>query len=158
MNKNIIAIAVIICFIGLHHWVWLIRKRHQKNKQIKIPIPWDTGSNQKLLQTSSLGQKFPENSFELKQAYDALSNDRKIIENYLILRNSLKTKSFFGGRYSSNTIMFQTLMKQSPNFAGYQVNSIVSIRVKMQSKIRKIYLEISIEIINLGIEFTSSKT
>ena len=94
MNKNIIAIAVASLgfIIGLGLLGSAIKNRNKSENTISV-----TGLGTKKF-TSDLitwSGNFSRNSFELKQAYDALSNDRKIIENYLISKGIPKNEIVF---------------------------------------------------------------
>ncbi len=156
MNKNIIAIAIASLgfVIGLALLGNAIKNRNKSENTISV-----TGLGSKKF-TSDLitwSGNFSRNSFELKSAYDQLANDRKVIENYMISKGIPKNEIVF----SAVDIQKQYSYTNDGNgnshqtFAGYQLSQKVSLESKDVSKIENLSRNIT-EIINLGIEFTSS--
>ena len=157
MNKNIIAIAVASLgfIIGLGLLGSAIKNRNKSENTISV-----TGLGTKKF-TSDLitwSGNFSGNSFELKQAYDALSNDRKIIENYLISKGIPKNEIVFSAVDIQKQYNYVSDANGSSHqtFAGYQLTQSVSLESKDVAKIENLSRNIT-EIINLGIEFTSSR-
>lgn len=156
MNKNIIAvgIAALGFVVGLGFLGSAIKNRNQSDHIISV-----TGLGSKNF-TSDLitwSGNFSRNSFELKEAYDQLAKDKKIIEDYLVSKGIPKAEIVF----SAVDIQKQYNYADDANgrshqtFAGYQLSQSVSIESKEVSKIENLSRNIT-EIINLGIEFTSS--
>ena len=101
---------------------------------------------------------FSKNSFELKTAYDALAVDRKVIYDYLKSKGVKENEMVFSAvdiqkQFRSFTDSNGTY--QQGEFAGYNLTQSVSIQSKEVGKIESIARNIT-EIINRGIEFTSS--
>ena len=148
MNKNIIAIAIASLgfVIGLGILGNAIKNRNKSENTISV-----TGLGTKKF-TSDLitwNGSFSRNDFELKTAYDELLNDRKVIENYLIVFSAVDIQKQFNYVSDSNGSSHQT-------FAGYQLTQSISLESKDVAKIENLSRNIT-EIINLGIVFTSSK-
>lgn len=156
MNKNIIAIAIASLgfVIGLALLGSAIKNRNKSENTISVT---GLGIKQFTSDLITWSGNFSRNSFELKVAYDDLANDRKIIENYLLSKGINKNEIVFSAvdiqkQYSysndSNGTSHQT-------FSGYQLSQSVSIESKDVEKIENLSRNIT-EIINFGIEFTSS--
>ncbi len=156
MNKNIIAIAIAALgfIIGLAFLGNAIKNRNKSENTISV-----TGLGTKKFTSDLINWSgtFSRNSFELKSAYDQLANDKKIIENYLTSKGIPKKEIVFSAvdiqkqfNYGSdaNGRSIQT-------FSGYQLSQTISIDSKDVAKIENLSRNIT-EIINLGIEFTSS--
>ena len=157
MNRNIIAIAIaslgfVIGFALLGN---AIKNRNKSENTISV-----TGLGTKKF-TSDLiawSGNFSRNSFELKSAYDELANDKKIIENYLISKGIPKNEMVFSAVDIQKQFRNYTDSNgnyQQGEFAGYNLTQNVSIKSKEVAKIENISRNIT-EIINRGIEFTSS--
>ena len=136
MNKNIIAIAVASLgfIIGLGLLGSAIKNRNKSENTISV-----TGLGTKKF-TSDLitwSGNFSRNSFELKQAYDALSNDRKIIENYLISKGIPKNEIVFSAVDIQKQYNYVSDANGSSHqtFAGYQLTQSVSLESKDVAKI-----------------------
>ena len=156
MNRNIIAISIAALgfIIGAALLGSAIKNRNQSQNTISV-----TGLGTKKF-TSDLitwSGNFSRTSLELKSAYDELSNDKRVIENYLtskgipkdqIVFSAVDTQKQFNYGSDANGRSIQT-------FAGYQLSQTVSIDSKDVAKIENLSRNIT-EIINLGIEFTSS--
>ena len=156
MNKNIIAIAIAALgfIIGLAFLGNAIKNRNKSENTISV-----TGLGTKKFTSDLINWSgtFSRNSFELKYAYYQLANDKKIIENYLTSKGIPKNEIVFSAvdiqkqfNYGSdaNGRSIQT-------FSGYQLSQTISIDSKDVAKIENLSRNIT-EIINLGIEFTSS--
>ncbi|MBN9313988.1 MAG: SIMPL domain-containing protein [Chryseobacterium sp. 39-10] len=156
MNKNIIAISIASLgfVIGLALLGSAIKNRNKSQDTISV-----TGLGTKKFTSDLIGWSgnFSRNSFELKSAYDQLANDRKVIENYLTSKGIPKNEMVFSAvdiqkqyNYSSDD-----RGRSSQTFAGYQLTQTISIDSKDVAKVENLSRNIT-EIINLGIEFTSS--
>ena len=139
MNKNIIAIAVASLgfIIGLGLLGSAIKNRNKSENTISV-----TGLGTKKF-TSDLitwSGNFSRNSFELKQAYDALSNDRKIIENYLISKGIPKNEIVFSAVDIQKQYNYVSDANGSSHqtFAGYQLTQSVSLESKDVAKIENL--------------------
>ncbi|WP_120488290.1 SIMPL domain-containing protein [Bergeyella cardium] len=156
MNKNIIVIAIAsIGFVsGLAVLGSAVKNRNKAENTISV-----TGLGSKKF-TSDLitwSGNFSRNSYELKEAYDALVNDRKVIEKYLTSQGIKKEELVFSAVNMERLYNYNTDASgySRQTFAGYQLSQSVSIKSKDVSKVEKLSRNIT-EIINLGIEFTSS--
>ncbi len=156
MNKNIIAITVASLgfIIGLGILGSAIKNRNKSENTISVT---GLGTNKFTSDLIAWSGNFSRNSFELKSAYDELANDKKVIENYLVSRGITKDEIIFSAvdiqklyNYGSDSNG-----RSTQTFAGYQLSQSVSIDSKEVSKIENLSRNIT-EIINLGIEFTSS--
>ena len=156
MNKNIIAIAIAALgfIIGLAFLGNAIKNRNKSENTISV-----TGLGTKKFTSDLINWSgtFSRNSFELKSAYDQLANDKKIIENYLTSKGIPKNEIVFSAvdiqkqfNYGSNANG-----RSIQTFSGYQLSQTISIDSKDVAKIENLSRNIT-EIINLGIEFTSS--
>ncbi len=156
MNKNLIAISIASLgfVIGLALLGSAIKNRNKSQDTISV-----TGLGTKKFTSDLIGWSgnFSRNSFELKSAYDQLANDRKVIENYLTSKGIPKNEMVFSAvdiqkqyNYSSDD-----RGRSSQTFAGYQLTQTISIDSKDVAKVENLSRNIT-EIINLGIEFTSS--
>lgn len=101
---------------------------------------------------------FSKNNFDLKSAYDGLASDRKIIADYLKSKGIKDDEIVFSAvdiqkQFRSYTDSNGTY--QQGEFSGYNLSQNVSIQSKEVSKVENISRNIT-EIINRGIEFTSS--
>lgn len=156
MNKSIIAIAIAALgfIIGLAFLGSAIKNRNQSDNTISV-----TGLGSKAF-TSDLitwSGSFTKNNFELKSAYDDLAVDRKVISDYLI------SKGIKSGEMVFSAVDIQKAYNYTNDgdgashqtFAGYNLTQTVSIESKEVKKIEDLSRNIT-EIINRGIEFTSS--
>lgn len=157
MNKNTIiaiAIASLGFIIGLGLLGSAIKNRNKSENTISV-----TGLGTKKF-TSDLitwNGSFSRNSFELKSAYDELANDRKIIENYLISKGIPKNAFIFSAVDIQKKINYNTDEngRSIQTFGGYELSQKIELESKDVAKIENLSRNIT-EIINLGIEFTSS--
>lgn len=157
MNKNVLSIAIASFgfIVGLGLLGSAIKNRNKNENTISV-----TGLGIKKF-TSDLitwNGAFSRNNFELKPAYDELANDKKVIENYLISKGIPKNEIVFSAVDIQKQFNYVSDSNGSShqNFAGYQLSQTVSLESKDVAKIENLSRNIT-EIINLGIEFTSSK-
>lgn len=152
-------IAVAIAALGIMIAAALlgnaIKNRNKSENTISV-----TGLGSKTFTSDliSWSGSFSKNSFELKTAYDALAVDRKIIYDYLKSKGVKENEMVFSAVDIQK--QFRNFTDASGNyqqgeFAGYNLTQSVSIKSKEVSKIENISRNIT-EIINRGIEFTSS--
>lgn len=156
MNKSIIAIAIAALgfVVGLAILGSAIKNRNKSDNTISV-----TGLGTKKF-TSDLitwSGNFSRNSFELKSAYDQLSNDRKIIQNYLTSKGIPANEIVFSAVDIQKRYSYVSDINGSSRqtFEGYELSQSVSIESKDVTKLENLSRNIT-EIINLGIEFTSS--
>lgn len=156
MNKNIIAITIASLgfIIGLAFLGNAIKNRNKSENTISVT---GLGSNKFTSDLISWSGNFSRNSFELKAAYDELANDKKVIENYLISKGIVKNQMVFSAVDIQKQINYETDEngRSTQTFGGYQLSQTVSIESKDVGKVENLSRNIT-EIINLGIEFTSS--
>lgn len=156
MNKNLaaIAIAALGFIIGTALLGSAIKNRNKAENIISVT---GLGSKKFTSDLISWNGTFSRNSFELKEAYDALANDRKIIENYLTSKGMPKNEIIFSAVDIQKQFNYGTDAsgRSTQTFSGYQLTQTVSIDSKDVAKIENLSRNIT-EIINLGIEFTSS--
>lgn len=156
MNKNVIiaAIASLGFISGLAVLGNAIKNRNKSENTISV-----TGLGTKTF-TSDLiiwSGNFSRNSYELKTAYDTLANDRKIIENYLISKGIKKQEMVFSAVDIRKQFDYSTDANggSRQTFAGYELSQTVSLESKDVVRLETLARNIT-EMINLGIEFTSS--
>ncbi len=156
MNRNIIAIAIAALgfIIGLAFLGSAIKNRNKSENTISVT---GLGSNKFTSDLIAWSGNFSRNSFELKAAYDELANDKKIIENYLISKGIAKNQMVFSAVDIQKQFNYGTDAngRSTQTFNGYQLSQSVSIDSKEVAKVENLSRNIT-EIINLGIEFTSS--
>ena len=156
MNKNIIAIAIAALgfIIGLAFLGNAIKNRNKSENTISV-----TGLGTKKFTSDLINWSgtFSRNSFELKSAYDQLANDKKIIENYLTSKGIPKNEIVFSAVDIQKQFNYgsEANGRSIQTFSGYQLSQTISIDSKDVAKIENLSRNIT-EIINLGIEFTSS--
>ncbi len=149
-----IAIASLGFVIGLALLGSAIKNRNKSENTISV-----TGLGTKKF-TSDLitwDGNFSRNSFELQSAYNELSADRKVISDYLISKGIKQNEMVFSAVDIQKQYRYDTDAngRSVQTFSGYQLSQKVSIESKEVSKIENISRNIT-EIINRGIEFTSS--
>ena len=156
MNKNIITVTIASLgfIVGLAVIGNAIKNRNHSEHTISV-----TGLGTKKF-TSDLitwSGNFSRNSYELKSAYDQLANDRKVIENYLVSKGMKKEEMVFSSVDIRKQIEYSTDANGASRqvFGGYELSQTVSIESKDVVRIENLARNIT-EIINLGIEFTSS--
>lgn len=157
MNKNLIAIAIAALgfVIGLAFLGNAIKNRNIGENTISVT---GLGSKTFVSDLITWSGNFSRNSFELKSAYDELASDRKIITNYLTSKG-IKTSDIVFSAVDIQKQFNYTADSNGNNniksFAGYELSQTVSIESKEVQKIENLSRNIT-EIINLGVEFTSS--
>lgn len=101
---------------------------------------------------------FSKKSFNLKEAYAELENDRKAIQNYL-LKKGVKESEIIFSAVSINkeftTVTDQYYNTRSETFNGYNLTQSVQVESKEVSKIENVSREVT-ELINSGVELYSS--
>ena len=156
MNRNIIAIAIAAAgfVIGLALLGNAIKNRNKSENTISV-----TGLGSKKF-TSDLitwSGNFSKNNFELRIAYDELAEDRRVIEKYLLTKGIKKDQIVFSAVDIQKQFHYETDSngRSIQTFQGYQLSQSISIESKDVAKIENLSRNIT-EIINQGIEFTSS--
>ena len=101
---------------------------------------------------------FSKNNYDLKSAYSELENERRQIRDYLVSKGVKANEMVFSAVDIQKNFRSYTDSNgnyQQGEFAGYSLSQSVSIQSKEVSKIENLSRNIT-EIINQGIEFTSS--
>ncbi|MGV4414533.1 SIMPL domain-containing protein [Chryseobacterium sp. T1] len=132
-----------------------IKNRNKTNNTISV-----TGLGAKKF-TSDLitwSGSFSKNNTDLKSAYDQLANDRNVISGYLKSKGIKDNEMVFSAVDIQKN--FRSYTDSNGNyvqgeFSGYNLTQTVSIESKEVAKVENISRNIT-EIINRGIEFTSS--
>ena len=156
MNKNIIAISIAALgfIIGLALLGNAVKNRNQSENTISV-----TGLGTKKFSSDLItwSGNFSRNSFELKSAYDELANDKRVIENYLKSKGIPASQIVFSAVDIQKTFRYteDDSGRSVESFNGYQLSQWVSIESKEVAKEESLSRNIT-EIINLGVEFTSS--
>lgn len=157
MNRNIIlmVIAAIGFVLGLGLLGNAIKNRNKSENTISVT---GLGTKQFTSDLITWSGSFSKNNFDLKLAYDGLLADKKVINDYLISKGIKQNEII----YSSVDIQKQFRNYNDANgnsvqgeFSGYNLTQTVSIESKEVAKIESLSRNIT-EIINRGIEFTSS--
>lgn len=157
MNKNNIAIAIAALgfIIGLGLLGNAIKNRNKSENTISVT---GLGTKQFTSDLITWSGSFSKNNIDLKLAYDELLADKKVINDYLISKGIKQSEII----YSSVDIQKQFRNYTDANgnnvqgeFSGYNLTQTVSIESKEVAKIENLSRNIT-EIINRGIEFTSS--
>ena len=101
--------------------------------------------------------RFSRDSYEIKEAYNALAQDRKVIFDYLQSQGIKSNEVVFSAVDIEKKYNYSTDNEGNSRsiFAGYELSQKISIESKEVTKIENISRNIT-EIINKGIEFTSS--
>ncbi len=157
MNKTTLITATIISLgfvIGVAIFANAIKNRNSSDNTISV-----TGLGSKTF-TSDLitwSGSFSQTDFELKKAYELLKNDRETIQDYLISKGIPKDQIIFSAvsTYKKTNYITDEYGRRRDVFAGYELSQSVSIESKDVEKIEALSRNIT-EIINRGIEFTSS--
>ncbi len=156
MNKGVLSIA--IAALGFVLGLWLlggaIKNRNKAENTISVT---GLGTRKFTSDLITWSGNFSRNSFELKAAYDELANDKRVIENYLISRGIRKEEMIFSAVDIQKQYNYGTDAngRSTQTFGGYQLSQRISIDSKNVAQIENLSRNIT-EIINLGIEFTSS--
>lgn len=157
MNKNSIIIAIIVSLgliIGLAIFSNAFKNRNSSNDTIAV-----TGLGSKTF-TSDLitwSGSFSQTNLELKKAYDQLESDRQTIQEYLTSKGIPKDMIIFSAVNTNKNYNYDTdeFGRSRQTFTGYELSQSVSIESQEVGKIEQLSRDIT-EIINKGIEFTSS--
>ena len=156
MSKNIIAIAIASLgfIIGLAFLGSAIKNRNRSENTVSV-----TGLGSKTFTSDLISWtgNFSRNNFELRSAYDQLAEDRKVIEKYMLSQGIPKKDIVFSAVDIQKQFNYNNNADggSSQTFAGYQLSQSISLQSKDVAKIENLARNIT-EIINLGIEFTSS--
>lgn len=157
MNKNSIIIAIIVSLgliIGLAIFSNAVKNRNSSNDTIAV-----TGLGSKTF-TSDLitwSGSFSQTNLELRKAYDQLESDRQTIQEYLTSKGIPKDMIIFSAVNTNKNYNYDTdeFGRSRQTFTGYELSQSVSIESQEVGKIEQLSRDIT-EIINKGIEFTSS--
>lgn len=152
ITVGIAALGLIIAVAFLGN---AIKNRNNTNNIISV-----TGLGAKKF-TSDLitwSGSFSKNNTDLKSAYDELANDRNVISDYLKSKGIKNSEMVFSAVDIQKN--FRSYTDSNGNyvqgeFSGYNLTQTVSIESKEVAKVENISRNIT-EIINRGIEFTSS--
>lgn len=131
-----------------------IKNRNKSDNTISVT---GLGSKKFISDFISWSGSFSKANYELKASYDELANDRKLISNYLKSKGVKENEIVFSAvdiskQYSSYSDGSGNTRQE---FAGYNLTQSVSIKSSEVAKVENISRNIT-EIINLGVEFTSS--
>lgn len=157
MNKNILVMAIgaLGFIIGLGLLGNAIKNRNKSENTISVT---GLGTKQFTSDLITWSGSFSKNNLDLKSAYDELALDKKAINDYLLSKGVKQSEIVF----SSVDIQkqFKNFTDSNGNnvqneFTGYNLTQTVSIESKEVAKIENLSRNIT-EIINRGIEFTSS--
>lgn len=157
MNKNniiAITIASLGFIIGLAFLGNAVKNRNKSQNTISV-----TGLGTKTFKSDLITWEgnFSRNSFELQSAYNNLTQDRKVIAEYLVSKGIKESELVFSAVDIQKLYNYSNDANgnNSSTFAGYELKQTISIESKEVEKIENISRNIT-EIINKGIEFTSS--
>lgn len=151
-NTIIIALAVVIAAYLFSN---AFKNRNQANDTISVT---GLGKQDFVSDLIVWSGSFSKRSFELKDAYAALDNDREIIRNYLTSKG-IKAEEIVFSAVSINK-EFQYTYDQNGNtrqqiFNGFQLSQSVTIESKEVDKVESISREVT-QLINSGVEFYSN--
>ncbi|SEF92622.1 hypothetical protein SAMN05421847_1055 [Halpernia humi] len=156
MNKSIIAITIAALgfVIGLAFLGNAIKNRNRADNTISVT---GLGSKEFTSDLITWSGSFTKNNYDLKSAYDDLAVDRKVISDYLISKGIKPNEMVFSAVDIQKTYNYTSDENGRSHqiFAGYNLTQTVSIESKEVQKIENLSRNIT-EIINRGIEFTSS--
>ncbi|MRJ11052.1 SIMPL domain-containing protein [Ornithobacterium rhinotracheale] len=156
--KSKLVISVIIAVLGLiiATWVFGVSLKNRNEKQNTISVT-GLGTKQFTSDLITWSGKFSTTGINLKEVYDALANDREVINNYLTSKGVKPEEIVFSAVDIEKDYNYETNKDGSSRrvFSGYELTQSVSIESHEVSKIENLSRDIT-EIINQGIEFTSS--
>ncbi|UVD86972.1 SIMPL domain-containing protein [Ornithobacterium rhinotracheale] len=156
--KSKLVISVIIAALGLiiATWVFGVSLKNRNEKQNTISVT-GLGTKQFTSDLITWSGKFSTTGINLKEVYDALANDKSVICNYLISKGVKPEEIVFSAVDIEKEYDYETNSDGSSRrvFTGYELTQSVSIESQEVSKIENLSRDIT-EIINQGIEFTSS--
>ncbi|RQP13815.1 MAG: SIMPL domain-containing protein [Chryseobacterium sp.] len=132
-----------------------IKNRNSAENTISV-----TGLGTKTFESDliSWNGSFSRNNYDLKEAYDLLAADRRIISEYLKARGIKAEETVFSAVEMNK--QFRSFTDQNGNyqqgeFAGYNLTQSVSVQSKDVARVENTSRTVT-EIINRGVEFTSS--
>lgn len=131
-----------------------IKNRNQSENTISVT---GLGTKQFTSDLITWSGRFSRDSYEIKEAYNALAQDRKVIFDYLQSQGIKSNEVVFSAVDIEKKYNYSTDNEGNSRstFAGYELSQKISIESKEVTKIENISRNIT-EIINKGIEFTSS--
>lgn len=156
MNKNIIIASILSLgfVIGLTIVGQAFKHRNQSDNTVSV-----TGLGSKTFTSDLITWQgnFSNNSMELNAAYAQLANDKKIIHEYLTSKGIAEKEIIFSAVDIQKIYNYGTdeYGRSYSSFSGYLLSQNVSIESQEVEKIEQLSRNIT-EIINQGIEFTSS--
>lgn len=154
--KNIIAVAIaaIGFIVGVGLLGSAIKNRNQGENTISVT---GLGTKQFTSDLITWNGNFSRSSYQLQDAYNALASDRAKIQSYLNSKGVKKEEMIFSAVDIQKIYNYVSDGQGGSRqvFEGYQLSQTVSIQSKEVAKIENISRNIT-EIINQGIEFTSS--
>ena len=148
----IIALGLIISTVVLTQ---AFKNRNQADETISVT---GLGSKDFVADLIVWNSSFSKKSFELKQAYAELENDRNAIKNYLLSKGLKENEVIFSSvninkeytySYDDNSNL------RSQQFNGYSLTQNVQIESKEVEKVENVSRQVS-ELINSGVELYSN--
>lgn len=157
MNKTSIIIASIAA-LGIVISAFIIGNSFKNRNQYTSTIAvTGLGTKQFTSDLITWSGRFSRESYDLKDAYNALAKDKKEITQYLQSKGIKSTELVFSAVNieKKQTYSVDNNGNSRSTFAGYELSQNISIESKEVEKIETIARNIT-EIIDIGIEFTSS--
>lgn len=148
----IIALGLIVSTVVLTQ---AFKNRNQADETISVT---GLGSKDFVADLIVWNSSFSKKSFELKQAYSELENDRNAIKNYLLSKGLKENEVIFSSvninkeytySYDDNSNL------RSQQFNGYSLTQNVQIESKEVEKVENVSRQVS-ELINSGVELYSN--
>ena len=148
----IIALGLIVSTVELTQ---AFKNRNQADETISVT---GLGSKDFVADLIVWNSSFSKKSFELKQAYAELENDRNAIKNYLLSKGLKENEVIFSSvninkeytySYDDNSNL------RSQQFNGYSLTQNVQIESKEVEKVENVSRQVS-ELINSGVELYSN--
>lgn len=157
MNKTtilVVSLGVASLLTSVYFVSDAIKNRNKSSETISVT---GLGTKQFSSDLITWSGSFSKNSYELKNAYNALLSDKEEIRKYLLSKGIKSEEIVFSAVDISKQYQYTTDVHGNShgNFSGYLLSQTVSIESKEVEKVETISRNIT-EIINLGIEFTSS--
>jgi len=152
ITAAIIALGLIISTVVLTQ---AFKNRNQADETISVT---GLGSKDFVSDLIVWNSSFSKKSFELKQAYTELENDRNAIKNYLLEKGLKENEIIFSSvninkeytySYDNNSNL------RSQQFNGYALTQNVQIESKEVEKVENVSRQVS-ELINKGVELYSN--
>lgn len=152
LTSIIIGLAVITSTFLLTN---AFKNRNNSNDTISV-----TGLGSKDFESDLIvwNSSFSKKSFNLKDAYAELENDRKAIQKYLIGKGVKPSEIIFSAvsiHKDYTTVTDQYYNTRSETFNGYNLTQSVQVESKEVEKVENVSREVT-ELINLGVELYSS--